>query len=384
MRSFTRALAPLILLAASISASLPGEAAAADRVPRVKVQTSGDRSERTDRLPIERRRGRGERVVISLTPKRLPSLAAGDRIELSTELQLTVDCTHSGPRCVGDPYHYNPDVEARMVIAPDAESASGRDVIEIGRPRREICRQRLPNREHHCVLVFDRAVRELPRLPCVRRERCFINLVASASSPRAHRGELVLVGGNRANGSVPQDRARLNVVRFHPAGSVPNRRYDTSSRASRRLHLDQRREVIYSQRLDDLEEGDQLVAEARARVDISHLPYNVVLSSQLILTDRRGGITRGSAAKLASMRGELSEGNGFNCTLNHGTCTIHKVGVVTMLRDARRKSGRARPLFVSLVTRAGPKRLDARAGDRANVSAGGWLRVTRYPHRFRG
>jgi hypothetical protein len=211
-----------------------------------------------------------------------------------------------------------------------------------------------------------------------------VNLVASASNPRAHRGEFVTVGGNRPNGSIPQDRGRLNVVRFHPAGRVPSRRYDTSARQRRKLHLDQRREVIYSQRLDGLEAGDQLVAEARARVDISHLPYNVVLSSQLILTDRRGATTRGKAAKLASLRGEISESNGFNCTLNLGTCTIHKIGVVTMLEDARRDSGRPRPLFVSLVTRAGPKRLDARSGDRAIVSRGGWLRLTRYSHRFRG
>jgi hypothetical protein len=343
------------------------------------VQSSGDQSERVDLLPIERRRGRGERVVMSLTPKRLPSLAAGDRLELSTELQLTVGCTHSSPRCVGDPYHYNPSVEARMVIASGADELRGGDVLEIGQPRREVCRQRLPHREHHCVLVFDRVVPDLPDLPCLRRKRCFINLVASASSPRAHRNEFVLVGGNRPNGSVPQDRGRLNVVRFHPAGKVPSRRYDTSERERRDLHLDQRREVIYSQRLDGLEAGDQLVAEARARVDISHLPYNVVLSSQLILTDGRGATTRGRAAELASLRGEITEGNGFNCTLNLGTCAIHKIGVLTMLKDAGR-----RPLYVNLVTRAGPKRLDARSGDRAKVAEGGWLRTSRYAHRFRG
>jgi hypothetical protein len=384
-RSVLRASARLILvpLAAGCLAA-PAGASAAARGPEVKVQSSGDRSERVDRLPIERRSGRGERVVISLTPKRMPSLAAGDRLELSTELQLTVGCTHSGPRCVGDPYHYNPDVQARMILAPGPHRTRGRKVMRIGRARREVCRQRLPNREHHCVLVFDRTIPELPRLPCVERDRCFVNLVASASSPRAHRGEFVTVGGNLPNGSIPQDRGRLNVVRFHPAGRVPSRRYDTTRRVRRHLRLDQRREVVYSQRLDGLEAGDQLVAEARARVGISHLPYNVVLSSQLILTDRRGATRRGRAAKLASLRGEISESNGFNCTLNLGVCTIHKVGVVTMLRDARRDSGRPRPLFVSLVTRAGPKRRDARPGDRAIVRRGGWLRLTRYAHRFRG
>ena len=143
----------------------------------------------------------------------------------------------------------------------------------------------------------------------MKRKRCFVNLVASASHPRAHRGEFVTVGGNRPNGSIPQDRARLNVVRFHPAGAVPNRRYATSQPERRALHLDQRREVIYSQRLDGLEPGDQLVAEARARVDISHLPFNVVLSSQLILTDRRGGTTRpkGRRAGLHARRAQREQ-----------------------------------------------------------------------------
>jgi hypothetical protein len=161
---------------------------------------------------------------------------------------------------------------------------------------------------------------------------------------------------------------------------VPRRLYSTDRRVNRRLDLDQRREVIYTHRVDGLREGAQLVAEARARVDIRRLPYNVVLSSQLILTDRRGAVVRGGAAKLASMRGEFDEGNGFNCTRSQGICTIHKVGVLTMIRDAPR----GRHLFVTLVTRAGPKSDAAMPGDHVVTRRGGRLSVTRYASRYRG
>lgn len=374
------------LLALAIASILPAAAGARPgqaKESRVRVATSGDFSERLETLSVGRSPASGGEVVMSLTPKRLPSVREGDRLEISTELQVTVDCRKPSARCIGHPYDYNPDIELQLILGSSASDAGGPGAIAVGAPRHEICRQRLPDREHHCVIVFERT---LPRLsgsaPCLAH-RCFVNLVAAASDSRARQGDYVAVGGLRPNGSVPQDRSRLNVVRVHPAGKLRSKGATATARVEHRLHLDQRREVIYSQRLRGLSRGEQLVVDATARVDIGALPYNVVLSSQLILTDRPGATDRGLAKSVASMRGEFDEGNGFNCTQNLGTCTIQKVGVIEMKRSATR-AGRPADLYATLVTRAGPKHLEARTSDRVEVLQGGGLTVDRYAASVRG
>lgn len=342
----------------------------------VEVATSGDFSERIDRIPITQAAGAEPEVVMSLTAPRLPSLVPGDRLEISSELQVTVDCDESGPRCLGRPYQYNPAIDVEFVLAPDGETATGSDVIALGAPRREICRQRHPNREHHCVIVFSRDVSSLPSAPCLL-QGCSLNLVASASSPAAGRSEFLAVGGLRPDGSVPQDRSRLNITRFHQAGEVRVDTLRTERRLTPTLDIDQHRQVIYAQPLDGLVTGDQLVAEARAEIDISKLPYNVVLSSQLILTDSMRAIDRGSAKRIASLRGEFDEGNAFNCTKNRHTCTIDKVGVLRMKGDAGQGSAPSR-LYVALVARAGPKTDEFDPDDQVKVLDTGALDARRY------
>jgi len=125
---------------------------------------------------------------------------------------------------------------------------------------------------------------------------------------------------------------------------------------------------VFAQRLRRLDPGNQMAVSATARIDISSVPYNVVLSSQLIVTDRRGDVVRGVAAHSVSQRGELDEGNGFNCTKTKDLCTIHKVGV---LRVEKRLRTTGKDLYLTLVTRAGPKRTQAHSGDRVRVAGGG-------------
>lgn len=174
----------------------------------------------------------------------------------------------------------------------------------------------------------------------------------------------------------------MNLIRTSPSGTPDHRTLATDRLVSKNLALDQDRGSVVARRIGRLSRGDQLVVSAQARMDISRLPYNVVFSSQLIVTDRRGDVLRGDTASFVSSRGELGEGNGFNCTQNKGSCTIRKVGVLNVDKTPMTKAGRPIPLFISLVTRAGPKQLEARPGDRVRVAATR-LRANVYPNRVR-
>lgn len=379
------ALAILACLQASAGATKRSEDPYVPMAPqaRVKVATSGDHSERVERLEIRRNPSRPGEVMISLSPKELPKLAAGDRLELSAELQFTVDCHKESSRCLGHAYDYNPSIDVRMILGTSPDDARGRNAIPIGGPQREDCLQKPPNREHHCVAAFKRTMSQIPADARCLADGCYLNLVATASNRHAHSGEFLAVGGIRPNGSVPQDRGRLNVVRYHPAADVDRERQRITKPTNRKLPLTQKRTVVYSAPLPELRAGEQLTVEATANVDISKLPYNVIVSSQLILTDSPNATDRGLAKKITTGRGEFDEGNGFNCTQNLRFCTIRKLGVMRMKRDAVR-NGQPVTLYATLVTNAGPKHLKAKSSDRVKVRNDGGLQVERFAADVRG
>lgn len=357
----------LALLAGAAAAAKPGGGKAR---AVARVATSGNYSERIEKLPITRRAGAEQRVVMSLGPKRLPRLRRGDRLKVSSEVQVTLNCNEPMKRCIGPPYHYDPEVAVRLVLARSAGAKRGK---RLSATKRAVCRQQHP-REHHCVLVFTDAglrVNKPGRLPCPP-DRCFVNLVISASNPRAGKRDVLIVGGNKPDGSIPQDRGRINAVLLHPGnGDYPAPRR-SSSRVTPELPLDLERHVVYSQKLRNLEAGQQLAVEAEAVTDRSGLPYSVRTSSELILAERRTATEPGSLARRLGGDGEISEANGFNCTADRETCTTRKVGVLRIARSS------PRPVFVNLVMVVGPKRLEADPGDRYEVRRGGGLAVTRY------
>lgn len=341
----------------------------------VRVATSGNHSERIEKLPITKRRGAENRVVMSLGPNKLPRLRRGDRLRTSAEVQFTLNCNEPMPRCIGPIYLYDPEVSIKLVLAKSAGSTQG---MRLGAPERAVCRQRRP-REHHCVLVVqDGGLRlDAPRkLPC-QLNRCFVNLVASAYSPKAGKRDILIVGGNKPDGRIPQDRGRVNAVVFHPAkGSYPRPRR-SRARVRNELPLDLKRRVVYSQRLTRLEAGEQLEVEAEVVTKRAGLPYSVRTSSQLILAGDRREVRPGPFARRLGGRGEIGESNGFNCTRNERTCTTRKVGVLRIAKNARLR-GRFRPVFVNLVMIVGPKRFAAAPDDRYRVLRRGGLSVTRY------
>lgn len=358
---------------------LPGSGSGAkddEERDRVRVSTTGDNSELIDRIPITKRAGTKPRVVMSLGPDRLPTLQSGDRLRVSSEVQLTVNCDVKSPRCVGPLYHYNPEANVSLRVTGSRGSTGG---VLLAPSKRTVCRQRLPQREHHCVIVFSKAelnVGAVGSLPCPP-DACFVNLVIDAYDKRAGKGDVLLVGGNRPDGSIPQDRGRVNAIVFSPGdGDYPQPlRSDVRVRGA--LPLDLKSRVVYSQRLTNVREGDQLEVDAAVFTDISHLRYNAVTTTRIVLAERRRATHSGAFARRLGGDGEITESNGYNCTLNKPTCISRKAGVLRVTRDSV-LDGKLRPVYVNVVLTVGPKRKEAKPDDRQYVLRRGGLEVTRY------
>ena len=377
----------IVAVVAGFAGTLISAAAAAPaETPLVRVATTGNDSELVKTLPITRRGGAEPRVVMSLGPNAMPDLALGDHVEVTAEMQVTTNCGYESPRCVGRIYHYDPRVTARLVLAPDARTTGGPGAIQLGDAEREVCTQRKPHREHHCVLVFQGSRADLSsadRLPC-DLDGCHINLVADAHQARARRGDLIMVGGQRPNGHIPQDRGRINVIRYRGTRPADFRALTTADALRNRLEPDFRRRVVYSRRLDSLSDGEQLAIAADITLDISHLRYALRDSTRLILAESPRDTRQSAFVKHhALLRGEISENNGSNCTQDEPACTSRKVGVLEMRRDVER-GGDPVPLYVNLVTVVGPKAAKARPDDRVIIRRSGGIEVTRFPPRVNG
>jgi hypothetical protein len=211
-----------------------------------------------------------------------------------------------------------------------------------------------------------------------------VNLVVDAHHPQAHRNDEVLLGIDRADGTIRQDRGRVNVARFRGPRVEP-RIHDTQKRRHRSVDVEKgSMKVIYSLRLRGLRKGEQLVVNADMTTSIGHLPYGTFIGSQLILARRSGGIrTTPLTRRVSSRDGEVTEGNGFNCTQRTTPCDSPRAGTLVM-KSTPRRNGRSIPLFLNFVLRNAPKRADDRAGDRIRIPAGGGIVARRYPASAQG
>lgn len=386
MRRSRRACLLRRLLAGCTVASAPGtlvssggHASQPAGVPKVFVRTSGSHSELVKTIPITRTAGARKSVVMSLNPRRLPDLEQGDKLKVTAEAQVTLDCWYRQPRCVGSPYKGSPVVDAKLVLARGARVTGGRGAIPLAPAKRHVCLAGLPEREHHCMIVFTHggtSVGGEDRLPC-RPDRCRINLVMDAHNARAKAQNKLLIGGNPPDGSVSQDRGRVNAVVLRP-GSQPKPDVSKRLRESR-LRLNEKRVVIYSKRLRSLDRGDQLTVEGRAIVDVSHLPYPARVTSQMVLADRPDQTHPGRVARHVARGGpEITESNGFNCTHPRSPCVVHKVGIVRIARDVRDGSGDPIPLYANFTMLNTPKHVPGSPSDRVRLRDHGALQVVRY------
>ena len=352
------------------------------------VVTSGNGSETRKTIPITRRSRADRRVVMSMRPRSLPDPKAGDRLVLSAELMVTLDCHRRDPACVGRPYLFNARVGSQLVLARGRNATGGRRATPISARMRTTCRGRpLSSRQHHCVIVFKRVSFEVDRrsaLPCAPRA-CRVNLVLDAHSRRAHRGNKLVIGNNRPTGMVSQDKGRINAIRLRPGGQPSPPKAISRRRRRRFAPLTQRPTVVVSVRLTGLEKNEQLAVLARFKTDVSRLPYTARVSSHLILA-RSPRATKPSprVRRIASFDGEIDEMNAENCTSIQTPCPYPKVGVLRMTGDARSRSGRQIPLYVNLYVISNPKRAPRRPGDRLAIRSHPKLEVARYRPSLRG
>ena len=361
------ALATLALAAAVLA---PGAVAAKPRP--VDAATTGANSELRRTVPITRTPGAAPRVVLSMGPGKLSGLRRGDRLELSSEVQVTVDCDRPSPRCTGRPYDYDPRVTVTLELA-GRESASAPSRVLARRRLR--CRQRLPNRQHHCPVVFDRITRVGDDFPC-RLDRCYANVVVSASSPHSRGDERMIIGANKPNGRIVQNKSRLNAIRLAPQVAAQRLRTKHLRRGS--LRLRPRRKVVLSQKVDGLERGDVLAVTAALRSDVRRLGYNALVGGQLVVARGPRATTPTRLVRRSVwLRGLISPINGTNCTPAQSPCVTRKAGAVKVRRDVRGGSGGPAPLFVNLVIRTKQKRVGREHGARLKLLRG-LLEVRRY------
>jgi hypothetical protein len=364
-------------LAVAIFATLAGTASSqSPEAPEVTVVTTGSRSELLKTIPITLSPGSEPRVVMSLTPGSFPALMEGDRLKVSAEVQITADCTFQRPRCAGSPYRYSPVIRGTLILAGGMHVTGGAYAVPLSAPARNLCTQTIGDREHHCMLVptGEYEVPSADLMPCPDPGSCYINLVVDVHNPDANLGDVVVVGGQRPNGDVLQDKGRLNAVVVEAGAGQDASVLEAHRRQTERLQLDLTKQVVYSQRLEGLKDHEELEVDAMMVTNISHLPYATRVGARLILAKGRADTDQDDVVKeIAELNGEIAENNGFNCTHVESPCVTRKVGVLTMKRDA------PDPLYVNLVVITGPKNVNAGPSDRVRVGKAGGLRVVRYP-----
>ena len=348
--------------------------------------TSGHNSERIETFAIERDAQRSRSVAFTISPKQLPDPEDGGLIEANGEVTLTTTCVDGSERCIGRPYGYSPEVGMRLILTGRKNGVGGRSAIPISRRISRTCRQDRPDRNHHCPLVIESSKLRVPdagKLPC-RPARCRINMVVDASDSKAKDGNVIVVGADRPDGSIDQDKGRLNAV-VYGRGTSRGKPRRSANPVSTQIPMDAEgaaeQRVIFSVKVNHLDRGDVLLARARQIADISHLPYSAFVSGELIVTTKRSAASsRGLARKTISYRGSMSAVNGFNCTQGRSDyqtpCLTRKAGLARVQRDVEDRRGRDVPLFVNLVSRSFPKLSGSGAGDAAIVR-GGFLEVRR-------
>jgi hypothetical protein len=367
----------------------PPPSPAPDAVPgtpssKVRVASTGASAEIPQALPIARHPGRSK-VIASLRPHALPSLEAGDQLQVSAEAELTTDCLRrlrGSSECRGKAYRFNPRIGAKLILADHAGATKG---LALSQRKRVICRQKLPSREHHCYMTLTPApllVSDESALGCA--ESCRVNLVMDAFNRRARPGNVLLVGGNNGGDKVKQDKASVDAIRIRPPdpSQVPppppigSTTTVTTERLITGLSLDHppRRAVVYSQQLDGLRKGEQLGLRAELTTGVIRLRHNAKTGSSVILADDPLDTSPGQAGiDVTGENGEITENNGFNCTQRTSPCETAKIGVFEVAQDA------PGTLYVNVIVSVG--RVGGRApGDNSvTVQEGGGLEVVRYP-----
>jgi hypothetical protein len=363
--SHLRIAAPALVVLATLAVSATAHAGilpSPDPPPAV-LGTTGDDSELRTKIPIAKQPGARERVAMQLGPGTIAPIQLGDRLRASGEVQVSTTCVDPGPRCVGRNYEVNPTVTAKIVLSPSPEANAG--FLPLSPSRSVLCKQRRPNRNHHCTIAIpntETAITDLAALPCAP-EACYVNMIVGASSGKAKKGNVVVLGADRPDATVEGDKGRLNVVQAHadvPAPTVSS----SSTLVNTELPLtegdDEKRRVVYSVPIEAARAGEVLAFDASYLTGISALRFNTFVSSRVVLgTEPTSTKGTGLARSAMPLKGQATESNGFNCTLGASgfanPCTNVKAGAAAITRDAvEKKTGLPVTLYLNVVAAAKP------------------------------
>jgi hypothetical protein len=383
-----RILACLIALAAPLAAAAPASAGVLPQ-PLPVLATTGDSSEQLQRIPIARKPGARDRVAMRLDPSALEPIEAGDRLRASAEVQISTTCVERGPRCVGRSYDMNPTITARIVLSPSPEANSG--FLPLSESRSVLCKQRRPNRNHHCTIAIpntETQITDLAALPC-KPAACYVNLIVGARNKKARRGDVVVLGADQPDGSVEQDKGRLNVVQSHadvPAPTLTASEQLVNADLPLTIDDSEKRRVVYSVPIPAPRAGEVLAFDATFITGISALRFNTFISSRVIVaTDPAKTKSTGKAKTAIALKGQATESNGFNCTLGASgyanPCTTRKAGAAVFLEDVvENRTGAPKTLYLNVL--AGAKPLLAEKVDETDrvslAPAPGGLTVARF------
>jgi hypothetical protein len=386
-----RIVAPvLILLALLLAAGADAGILPTPEPPPAVLATSGDSSELRTKVPIARQPGARDRVAIQLAPGTLEPIEAGDRLRASGEVQVSTTCVTPGEkRCVGRSYEINPTVSVRIVLSPSPEASSG--FLPLSPSRSVLCKQRRPNRNHHCTIAIpntDTQITDLAALPC-KPSACYVNLIVGATNRKAKKGDVVVLGADQPDGSVEQDKARLNVVQAHadvPLPTVTSSEQLVNTDLPLTLDDSTKRRVVYSVPVTAPRDGTVLAFDATFLTGISALRFNTFISSRVIVaTGPTKTKSTGKAKTAVPLKGQATESNGFNCTLGASgyanPCTSTKAGAVRFSDDViEHDTGLPKTLYLNVLAGAKPllaEKVDA--SDRVSLGAlPGGLTVSRY------
>jgi hypothetical protein len=325
--------------------------------------TSGNKSERIDRVPIRRQPNRGARAAMRISPKAFDPIEKGDHLRVSGEVQVSTTCIVQEVRCIGNSYGHSPFVEAQIVLSRSHRARS--PSMPLTEPQRVLCKQRRPNRNHHCTLTFSNTttvIRRLADLPC-EPSRCFVQLLVSAHNPKAERGDFIVLGGDLPDGTLEQDKGRLTLIQAHGGLRSPPPMVNEAL-LHRNLPLTitdaDKRRVVYSVPIVAPQRNEVIAFDVRFLSAINALPFNTFVTSRVILGTTPFKKRPHQRAKTAvRFRGQATESNGFDCTLGPSgyanPCVTHKAGAIRIRRDVvRRSTGEPVTLYLNVLAAAKP------------------------------
>jgi hypothetical protein len=358
----------------------------------VRVSATGARAELVKAIPIARHADEEPRVVMSLGPDKVGELEDGDRLEGTAEVEVSV-CLKPNPRhpgannkCIGKTYGYNPTVRAWLVLGPSASASGDGSTVRVSGTKKLRCTQRLPNRNHHCVLVIDDGrlkIDEAQSLPCNPND-CHLNLVLSAHNRGARPGHKLVVGADAAGaGRVVGDKGIVNVARFRP-GSLKKEDPVEGNRSRSRLPISgsigghDKKKVLYTARIRNPRAGEQMIVDGAVFARISHLNYNAFLTTTVVLGENASSTRNSAPVNATRSKGRITRGNGFNCTQgrsgHRSPCVAKKVGVIEFVENVNRT------VYVNVIGSSAAQFPEERhrSGDKAKILDKGYLRVYRF------